>query len=167
MLAPAESAQHGPGVWLCPRGRRNRPTGGPKLDAGTAAGRQALGRHIQAVAYGASGQPESLSRCVAALMVEGAEPASIIGFLFAERAAAELRERVGRRVEQAKGRDFLRRLAPVFVGLATGAVPSAVQELVCSPPRGGRCASKVLVRPHEGSRDRCFEVVRHPTFVET
>jgi len=43
-------------------------------------------------------------------------PASIIAFTFTERAAAELKERILLRVEEAKGTEFLSRLAPMFIG---------------------------------------------------
>ncbi|OFW60372.1 MAG: hypothetical protein A2133_07265 [Actinobacteria bacterium RBG_16_64_13] len=53
---------------------------------------------------------------MAALINEGADPASIVAFTFTERAAAELNERITRRVAEVKGRDFLDRLGPMFVG---------------------------------------------------
>jgi DNA helicase-2/ATP-dependent DNA helicase PcrA len=74
------------------------------------------GGHLQVIACAGSGKTESISRRVAALITEGAEPASIVAFTFTERAAAELKERIVRRVEESMGSDFLDRLGPMFVG---------------------------------------------------
>lgn len=48
------------------------------------------GSDLQVIACAGSGKTESISRRVAALIAEGAEPASIVAFTFTERAAAEL-----------------------------------------------------------------------------
>jgi len=53
---------------------------------------------------------------VASLIVDGDAPESIVAFTFTEKAAAELKERIYKRVEEAKGTDFLGRLGPMFVG---------------------------------------------------
>jgi DNA helicase-2/ATP-dependent DNA helicase PcrA len=74
------------------------------------------GGDLQLIACAGSGKTESISRRVAALINEGAEPASIVAFTFTERAAAELKERISRRVADVKGRAFLDRLGPMFVG---------------------------------------------------
>ena len=74
------------------------------------------GSHLQVIACAGSGKTESISRRVASLIAEGADPASIVAFTFTERAAAELKERIVRRVEERMGSDFLDRLGPMFVG---------------------------------------------------
>jgi DNA helicase-2/ATP-dependent DNA helicase PcrA len=74
------------------------------------------GGHLQVIACAGSGKTESISRRVAQLVVEGAAPASIVAFTFTERAAAELKERIVRRVGEQLGADFLDRLGPMFVG---------------------------------------------------
>ncbi len=68
------------------------------------------------IACAGSGKTESISRRVASLIVEGDPPESIVAFTFTEKAAAELKERIYKRVEEAKGTDFLGRLGPMFVG---------------------------------------------------
>ena len=74
------------------------------------------GGHVQVIACAGSGKTESISRRVAGLVADGAEPASIVAFTFTERAAAELKERIVRRVQERMGSDFLDRLGPMFVG---------------------------------------------------
>ncbi len=74
------------------------------------------GSHVQVIACAGSGKTESISRRVAALIDEGAEPASIVSFTFTERAAAELKERIYQRVEESRGAEFLGHLGPMFVG---------------------------------------------------
>src|SRR5256885_2178653 len=74
------------------------------------------GSDLQVIACAGSGKTESISRRVAALIAEGAEPASIVAFTFTERAAAELKDRITRRVAEVKGDTFRDRLGPMFVG---------------------------------------------------
>lgn len=71
---------------------------------------------VQVIACAGSGKTESISRRISALIDEGEEPESIVAFTFTEKAAAELKERVYQRVEDLRGRDFLGRLGPMFVG---------------------------------------------------
>src|SRR5437667_1593753 len=78
------------------------------------------GSDLQVIACAGSGKTESISRRIAALIAEGAEPASIVAFTFTERAAAELKERVVRRVGERMGEAFLDRLGPMFVGTIHG-----------------------------------------------
>src|SRR5438309_4431523 len=78
------------------------------------------GGALQVVACAGSGKTESISRRIAALIAEGAEPPSIVAFTFTERAAAELKERVVRRVGERMGEAFLDRLGPMFVGTIHG-----------------------------------------------
>ena len=74
------------------------------------------GTDLQVIACAGSGKTESISRLVAALIAEGAQPASIVAFTFTERAAAELKERIARRVAERMGDPFRDRLGPMFVG---------------------------------------------------
>ena len=74
------------------------------------------GSPLQVIACAGSGKTESISRRVASLIVEGDSPESIVAFTFTEKAAAELKERIYKRVEEAKGTDFLGRLGPMLVG---------------------------------------------------
>jgi DNA helicase II / ATP-dependent DNA helicase PcrA len=76
--------------------------------------------HLQVIACAGSGKTESISRRIAGLIAEGTEPASIIAFTFTERAAAELKHRITKRVEEAMGNIFLDRLGPMFVGTIHG-----------------------------------------------
>jgi ATP-dependent DNA helicase UvrD/PcrA len=74
------------------------------------------GADLQVIACAGSGKTEAMSRRVAALIAEGAEPASIVAFTFTERAATELKERTTRRVAERMGDPFRDRLGPMFVG---------------------------------------------------
>ncbi len=74
------------------------------------------GGDLQVIACAGSGKTESISRRIAALIEEGAEPASVVAFTFTERAAMELKDRVVRRVSERMGLEFRDRLGPMFVG---------------------------------------------------
>ena len=74
------------------------------------------GGPLQVIACAGSGKTESVSRRIAGLIAEGAEPGSIVAFTFTERAAAELKDRIVRRVGEEMGATFLDRLGPMFVG---------------------------------------------------
>jgi DNA helicase-2/ATP-dependent DNA helicase PcrA len=74
------------------------------------------GGHLQLIACAGSGKTETVSRRVASLVADGVEPASIVAFTFTERAAEELKSRIYGKVEESKGKDFLGRLGPLFVG---------------------------------------------------
>ena len=74
------------------------------------------GGHLQLIACAGSGKTETVSRRVAALVEEGVEPDSIVAFTFTERAAEELKSRIYCKVEESKGKDYLGRLGPLFVG---------------------------------------------------
>lgn len=74
------------------------------------------GADLQVIACAGSGKTESISRRLAALVAEGAAPASIVAFTFTERAATELKERITRRVAERMGLAFRDRLGPMFVG---------------------------------------------------
>lgn len=74
------------------------------------------GSDLQVIACAGSGKTESMARRVAALVAEGADPASIVAFTFTERAAAELRERIVRRITEAAGPVARDRIGPLYVG---------------------------------------------------
>jgi len=74
------------------------------------------GSDLQVIACAGSGKTESISRRVATLIAEGAEPASIVAFTFTERAADELKQRITHRVAETMGNGFRDRLGPMFVG---------------------------------------------------
>jgi DNA helicase-2/ATP-dependent DNA helicase PcrA len=74
------------------------------------------GSDLQVIACAGSGKTESIARRVASLIEEGDEPSAIVAFTFTERAAAELKDRITRRVADVKGTAFLDRLGPMFVG---------------------------------------------------
>src|SRR5215813_6123656 len=74
------------------------------------------GSHLQVIACAGAGKTEAISRRVSTLIEEGVEPAQIVAFTFTERAAASLKNRITRRVAEAKGQAFLDRLGPMFVG---------------------------------------------------
>lgn len=78
------------------------------------------GAPLQVIACAGSGKTESISRRVAALIGEGATPESIVAFTFTERATAELKDRIVRRVAERMGDDFKDRLGPMFVGTIHG-----------------------------------------------
>src|SRR3712207_4318606 len=74
------------------------------------------GGHMQVVACAGAGKTEAISRRVTSLIEEGVEPGQIVAFTFTERAAAALKNRINRRIEESKGHAFLDRLGPMFVG---------------------------------------------------
>jgi len=74
------------------------------------------GSDLQVIACAGSGKTESVSRRLASLIAEGAEPASIVAFTFTERAATELKERITCRVSERMGVAFRDRLGPMSVG---------------------------------------------------
>jgi len=74
------------------------------------------GSHLQLIAAAGSGKTEVVAQRVADLLADDEAPESIVAFTFTERAAAELKNRISRRVEDRLGptaRDLLSRL---FVG---------------------------------------------------
>src|SRR3954467_7329327 len=74
------------------------------------------GGHLQVIACAGAGKTEAISRRVTSLIEEGAEPAQIVAFTFTDRAATGLKTRITRRIAESKGRAFLDRLGPMFVG---------------------------------------------------
>jgi DNA helicase-2/ATP-dependent DNA helicase PcrA len=88
------------------------------------------GSDLQIIACAGAGKTEALSRRVASLIAEGVAPESIIAFTFTEKAGAELKERIYRRVEEYSGSDVLDTLGPMFVGTIHGWCFHALQERV-------------------------------------
>ncbi len=72
--------------------------------------------HLQIIACAGSGKTEAISRRVAALIEDGVDPSAIIAFTFTDRAASGLKARITKRIAQAKGKAFLDRLNPMYVG---------------------------------------------------
>jgi DNA helicase II / ATP-dependent DNA helicase PcrA len=72
--------------------------------------------HLQIIAGAGSGKTEVVSQRITNLISEGIAADWIVAFTFTERAAAELKERVARRVEQRLGRTALDGLNGLFVG---------------------------------------------------
>src|SRR5262249_53579038 len=85
------------------------------------------GADLQIIACAGSGKTESVSRRIAALIEEGAEPASIIAFTFTERAAAELKERIVRRGAERMGAACRDRLGPLSAGTPHASSPRRLQ----------------------------------------
>ena len=63
-----------------------------------------------------AGKTEAISRRVVDLVEGCAEPGQIIAFTFTERAAASLYDRITRRIAESKGKDYLDRLSPMYIG---------------------------------------------------
>jgi DNA helicase-2/ATP-dependent DNA helicase PcrA len=74
------------------------------------------GSHLQIIAAAGSGKTEVVSQRVAHLLANEEEPRSIVAFTFTERAAAELKDRIARRVEEQLGRSALDQLSGLYVG---------------------------------------------------
>ncbi len=72
--------------------------------------------HLQVIACAGAGKTEAISRRVASLILDGAEPSQVIAFTFTDRAAQSLKTRITKRIAEAKGPAFLDRLGPMFVG---------------------------------------------------
>jgi DNA helicase-2/ATP-dependent DNA helicase PcrA len=88
----------------------------PQLAGDALAAVNHRGSHLQIIAAAGSGKTEVVSQRVASLLAEGVEARGIVAFTFTEKAAAELKERIARRVEQRMGQDGLDRLTGLFVG---------------------------------------------------
>lgn len=75
------------------------------------------GGDLRVIACAGSGKTESISRRIASLICDdGVDPGAIVAFTFTKRAAAELKERIMRRVAEREGHESLDRLSPIFVG---------------------------------------------------
>jgi len=88
------------------------------------------GSDIQVIACAGSGKTESISRRVASLIQDGASPDSIIAFTFTDKSASELKERIYERVSEVKGKEFLGRLGPMFIGTIHGYCFRLLQDYV-------------------------------------
>ena len=87
------------------------------LSGQAAAARDHRGSHMQIIACAGAGKTETVSQRVASLISEGVEPRSIVAFTFTERAAAELKERVAKRVREIdKNANWEDKLTGLFVG---------------------------------------------------
>ena len=82
---------------------------------GEAAAAVATAAAIQIIAAAGSGKTEVVSQRVARCW-RRSRPRSIVAFTFTERAAAELKDRIARRVEDRLGRERARPLGGLFVG---------------------------------------------------
>jgi len=71
---------------------------------------------MQIIAGAGSGKTEVVAQRVVDLLADGAPAESIVAFTFTERAAVELKERIGQRVEHRLGRTAVDRLNRLFVG---------------------------------------------------
>jgi len=78
------------------------------------------GCHVQVIACAGSGKTESIARRVAALIAEGVHSSEIVAFTFTDRAAAELKERIARRVTETAGAEVAGKLAQMYVGTIHG-----------------------------------------------
>ena len=85
---------------------------------------------MRIVACAGSGKTESLARRISSLVTEGVEPAEIVAFTFTEKAAAELKERIGLRIEESMGEDYLGKLRAMFVGTMHGYCFRMIQDHV-------------------------------------
>lgn len=74
------------------------------------------GGHIQIIAAAGSGKTEVVSQRIAALLVDGEPPESIVAFTFTEKAAIELKERIRLRAEARLGAEVANTLGKLFVG---------------------------------------------------
>ncbi len=88
------------------------------------------GTHLQVIACAGSGKTESVSRRVAALIHEGVESGEIVAFTFTDRAAAELKDRISKRVKEVAGEEATGRLAQMYVGTIHGYCLKLLQDHV-------------------------------------
>ena len=77
---------------------------------------QHRGSHLQIIASAGSGKTEVVSQRIVDLLAEGVLAEAIVAFTFTERAASELKHRVGERVAERLGRKALDGLSGLFVG---------------------------------------------------
>jgi DNA helicase-2/ATP-dependent DNA helicase PcrA len=74
------------------------------------------GGYLQIIACAGAGKTEAVCRRVSLLIEEDMESAQIGAFTFTEHTAESWKNRITKRIAEAKGRQFLDRLGPMFVG---------------------------------------------------
>src|SRR5579883_3240287 len=74
------------------------------------------GGHLQVIASAGAGKTEVLAQRIATLLDEGIEPRAIIAFTFTNEAAAGLKARVLRKVQERGEHVNLDRVSPMFLG---------------------------------------------------
>jgi len=86
-------------------------------------------RFIKVVAGAGAGKTETLTRRIVRLILdEGAEPQSIVGFTFTEKAAQGMKSRIYERVRELGGEDACNKLGEMFVGTIHGYCLQLLQE---------------------------------------
>lgn len=103
---------------------RIAPTADPAVVAGIIAGLSdeqknavlASEPYIRIVAAAGAGKTETITRRIVYLLAHGAPPQSIVAFTFTEKAAAQMKERIYRRVEDILGASAAAGLGRMFVG---------------------------------------------------
>lgn len=98
---------------------------GPILEGNALRAVTARGSDLRIVACAGSGKTEVLAQRVAALISEGVSPESVVAFTFTEKAALELMERIGRRLE-----DIANPVYQIPNGLFVGTIHSFCLDLV-------------------------------------
>jgi DNA helicase-2/ATP-dependent DNA helicase PcrA len=88
----------------------------PTLTGDAAKAVKHRGSHMQIIARAGSGKTEVVSQRVVDLLADNVEPRSIVAFTFTEKAAAELKNRITRRVSERLGKQALDLLSGLFVG---------------------------------------------------
>lgn len=90
---------------------RPRPLSDPQREAALA-----RDRYLRIMAGAGAGKTETLTRRIVWLLGRGAAPREIVAFTFTDRAAAAMKERIYRRVEELLGLGRLKNLGEMFVG---------------------------------------------------
>jgi DNA helicase-2/ATP-dependent DNA helicase PcrA len=66
--------------------------------------------HLRVIACAGTGKTEAISRRIAALIGDGGKPGPVIACTFTERAVESLKNRITKRIADAKGQEFVDRL---------------------------------------------------------
>ena len=88
----------------------------PKLAGQAADAVSHRGGHMQIIACAGSGKTEVVAQRIASLIGEGVPPNEIVAFTFTEMAAAELKERISKRVMQRYGQAVADGIGSMYVG---------------------------------------------------
>lgn len=88
------------------------------------------GSHVQIIASAGSGKTEVVSQRVVSLLAEGVSAREIVAFTFTERAAKELKIRIGARLEQRLGQQAVDQLSGLYVGTIHGYCFQLLQQYV-------------------------------------